>query len=266
MKTSSKENMNKVPIQTLNKCLKHIILFLIVISFMQETSAQDAVEEIDASKPTNFYSSLDNSLEYSNANVYGYRGNLTFALSESHLLLAEVPLLYNEKTEYFGIGDLRARYFFLPYKNYDKLFGAFGPSLDVFVPTGNVDKGIGTGSWVISPGITIGLVADWIQVFPIISYQYVSKSSTKLIPEDQKKEAHGLSMQAIVPIIISDKFFISVTPVYRLNNFSDTKQDRFVQQFAAVYALAEKMQLSAYFSNNSKDEIFVYRLGLTVFL
>ena len=252
------------------KPLLYSSLVVLLFAWSNEAVAQDAVEEIDASKPTNFYSSLDNSVEYSqrpNANVYGYRGNLTFALSESHLLLAEVPLLYNEETKHFGIGDLRARYFFLPYKNYDKLFGAFGPSLDVFVPTGNVDKGIGTGSWVISPGITIGLmVADWIQVFPIISYQYVSKSSTNLIPEDQKMEAHGLSIQAIVPIIISDDFFISVTPIYRLNNFLDTKQDRFVQEFAAVYSLAKKMQLSGYFSNNAKDKIFVYRLGLTVFM
>ncbi len=254
----------------MGKYFKIIGLFLISISVFQDVSAQDEVDEIDASKPTNFYNTLDNSLEFSqrpNANVFGYRGNLTFALSESHLLLAEVPLLYNDATKHFGLGDLRARYFWLPYKNYDKFFGAFGPSLDVFAPTGNVDKGIGTGSWVISPGLTLGLmVADWIQVFPIVSYQYVSKSKTDLIPEDQKMDAHGLSIQAIVPIILSDEFFISVTPIYRLNNFSDKGSERFVQEFAAVYVLNEKIQLTSYFSANSKDDLYVFRLGTTIFL
>ena len=89
-------------------------------------------QEIDASKPTNFYPLLDNSLEYnkreSGGNLFGYRAQLIYPPSEAHLFLFEAPLLYNTMTEKFGLGDLRARYFFLPYKNYDKLFGAFGPS------------------------------------------------------------------------------------------------------------------------------------------
>ncbi len=65
----------------------------------------------------------------------------------------------------------------------------------------------------------------------------------------------------MIPIVLSDDFFISITPIYRLNNFTDTKQDRFVQEFAAAYALTEKLQLSGYFSANTKDDMYVYRLG-----
>ena len=143
-------------------------------------------QEIDASKPTNFYSFIDNSLEYTDSSnaVYGYRANLTLAPSEKHLVLAEIPLLYNEGTDKLGLGDIRARYFFLPYKNYDRLLGAFGPSLDVFAPTGSYEDGLGSSSWVISPGITVGLMAaDWIQFFPILSYQYTSEPDT-----DQKNQ------------------------------------------------------------------------------
>lgn len=89
--------------------------------FGQDQSNESEDGDIDSSKPTNFYSFLDNTLEYSNQksqNVFGYRGKLTLALSEAHLVLAEVPLLYNDRTEKFGIGDFRARYFWLPYKNY----------------------------------------------------------------------------------------------------------------------------------------------------
>lgn len=256
---------------------KYFCFILFSICAGIKVSAQDAgsqqgdeSQEIDASKPTNFYTTLDNSLEFSqrpNANVFGYRASATFAVSESHLVLAEVPLLYNDATKNFGLGDVRARYFWLPYKNYDKFFGAFGPSLDVFAPTGDVDNGIGSGSWVISPGITMGLmVADWIQVFPIISYQYVSKSNTSLIPEDLKTDANGLTFQAIIPIIISERFFTSVTPIYRLNDFSNEKSGNFVQAFSAVYVLNDKVQLTSFYSNNSKANVNVFRLGATIFL
>lgn len=60
-----------------------------------------------------------------------------FAPSEAHLILGEVSLLYNDRIEKFGLGDVRAPYFYLPYKNNDKFFGAFGPSVHVFMPTGN---------------------------------------------------------------------------------------------------------------------------------
>lgn len=154
------------------------IVFLLIFSTATVYS-QDTSGEIDASKPTNFYSMLDNTLENTSSpgqNIFGYRGKIMFAPSEAHLILGEVPLLYNDRTSIFGIGDIRARYFFLPYKNYDNFLGAFGPSIDFFAPTGSFENGIGSGRWIISPGITIGLmVADWIQFFPIISYQYASK-------------------------------------------------------------------------------------------
>ena len=57
------------------------ILFLILISVIsRQIYAQE--EDIDASKPTNFYSFIDNTLEYSsqdNQNVFGYRGTVNIA-------------------------------------------------------------------------------------------------------------------------------------------------------------------------------------------
>ena len=78
------------------------IYFLIsFILFNTVLFSQEKEEElIDASKPTNFYTLLDNTLEFTNhstngnkQNVFGYRGKLVLALSESNLILAELPLL-----------------------------------------------------------------------------------------------------------------------------------------------------------------------------
>jgi len=243
------------------------LLFIIcALGYAQEDSAEP---EIDASKPTNFYSFIDNNLEltaHENHNVFGYRGKLTFALSEAHLLLAEIPLLYNDMTSKFGLGDLRARYFWLPYKNYDKVLGAFGPSIDVFAPTGSFENGLGSGRWIISPGITVGLMAaDWIQFFPILSYQYASKPVYDNPPAEANNDTHGITFQVLVPIVFSDKFFVQITPNIKFNNIQDEREDRYIQELFASYSLNPKMQLTCFYNGNFTDNIHQMSLGLSVF-
>jgi hypothetical protein len=243
-----------------------VLILLTVLTFYATSLAQ----EIDASKPSNFYTFLDNNLELTNSpnqNVFGYRGNLTYAASEAHLILGELPLLYNNRTQKFGVGDIRARYFWLPYKDYSQFIGSFGPSVDLFIPTGSYEDGLGTSSWLISPGIMVGLMAaDWIQFFPILSYQYVSKPTSDLIPESQKKSRQGLTFQVIIPVVFNPVFFMQFTPILSRNDFDDEKADRFAQEISATYSLQEKLQLTGFFRGNFKDEVYSYRLGLTVYL
>lgn len=242
------------------------LILLTVVLFYATSLAQ----EIDASKPSNFYTFLDNTLELTNSqdqNVFGYRGNLTYAVSAAHLILVELPLLYNNRTKKFGVGDIRTRYFWLPYKDYSQFLGSFGPSVDIFIPSGSFEDGLGTSSWVISPGVMVGLMAaDWIQFFPILSYQYVSKSTTDLIPDAEKKNRHGLTFQVLIPVVFSPVFFMQFTPILSKNDFDDEKADRFAQEISATYSLQEKLQLTGFFRGNFKDEVYSYRLGLTVFL
>lgn len=247
-----------------------LIITALLISFGTFLFGQEEVV-IDASKPTNFYSYIDNTLEYSNQpnqNLFGYRGNLTLAPSEAHLILAEIPLLYNDRTKKFGLGDIRARYFWLPYKNYDNFLGAFGPSVDIFAPTGSFENGLGSSSWVISPGVTIGLMAaDWIQFFPILSYQYVSKPTADQIPEANKMDRSGLSFQVITPVVFSDALFMQITPVFSITDFNDVGgSSRFAQELTAVYTIKQGLQASAFYRGDFKDTIHTVRLGLTVFL
>lgn len=249
---------------------KGLLLASLVVMWFGASGVHAADKEIDSSKPTNFYSYVDNTFEYSSQpgqKLYGYRGNLTLAPSEAHLVLAEIPLLYNDRTQKFGLGDIRARYFWLPYKNYDNLFGAFGPSIDVFAPTGKYEDGLGSSSWVVSPGITGGLmVADWIQFFPILSYQYVSKPTTDAIPETLKKERNGLSFQVVTPVVLSPEFFVQVTPVFSRNDFDDDRSNRFALEATGVYTVKPKLQVTAYYRGNFEDKVHTGRLGLTLFL
>jgi len=61
-----------------------VLLINVTLMFGQDQNTGSEEGEIDSSKPTNFYSFLDNTLEYSsqkNQNIFGYRGKLTLALS-----------------------------------------------------------------------------------------------------------------------------------------------------------------------------------------
>ncbi|MBD0400032.1 hypothetical protein [Flammeovirga sp. EKP202] len=247
--------------------MKQFIFYFLLLFLPHFIFAQ---EEIDASKPTNFYTQLYNHLEYNYAkngpDTYGYRAEFMLAPSEAHLILAELPLLHNTGTDKTGIGDFRARYFYLPYKNYDKFLGAFGPSVDVFAPTGNYDHGLGSGAWLIQPGVTVGLmIAEWIQAFPILSYQYTSSPVIER-PGLFQDPQHGISFQVIAPIILSDKMFLQVTPIYTASNLGMERNDRYIQEFIAQYALSEKLQLSGFYRGIFKDDNHTARLALVVFL
>jgi len=248
------------------KFIRISLTALVLLAAAASASAQE--EAIDSSKPTNFYTFLENNLEYADSpgqKVYGYRGNLTYAPSAAHLVLAEVPLLYNDRTSKFGLGDLRARYFWLPYKNYDRLLGAFGPSLDVFAPTGSFENGLGSSRWVLSPGVTVGLMAaDWIQFFPILSYQYQSKPGSDLVADQTDRK--GYTFQVIVPIVFNEALFAQVTPVFQANDLGDDRYDRYVQEVTLVWTMAPKRQLSFFYRGNFEDEVHMFRLGYTLFL
>ena len=250
--------------------MKTYVLFIIFVFFFCNVSlyAQEE-QQIDASKPTNFYSYLNNSLEFlsreKKGNLIGYRANITYSPSERHLILGEVPLHYNLQKGKFGFGDIRARYFYLPYKNYEKFFGAFGPSVDIIAPVGNVANGIGNGRWVIAPGLAGALMfAEWFQVFPVLSYQYMSKpisSDTTAVSDP----INGITLQFISVFALSQKAFIVVTPTFNQHYVSGTGSFSYIQELSFGYMVGPKGQLSAYLKGDFKDNLYQVSVGYTVF-
>lgn len=250
--------------------MKIRIILIVTASLLctQMMNAQD--KEIDASKPTNFYSMLDNTMEFSsqkNQNVFGYRGKVSLAPSEAHLILGEIPIMYNDRTSKFGLGDIRARYFYLPYKDYSKTIGAFGLSVDVFMPTGNFENGLGSGRWIVAPGVTAGIMAaEWVQFFPVLSYQYMSKPTYDNPTPEANNDVSGITFQVITPIVFSEKFFVSLTPIYKINNINNINQDRFAYEFLASFSLTATMLLTGFYSGTPEEEIHTMSVGLTIYL
>lgn len=249
------------------KLIKVELTFLIILSALTTLAQQEPA--IDASKPTNFYSYLNNSLEFisreKNGNLVGYRAGITYSPSERHLILGEVPLQYNIQRGKFGLGDIRARYFYLPYKDYEKFIGAFGPSIDIIAPTGTSSNGIGTGRWIIAPGLATALMfADWVQVFPVLSYQYMSKpvSGDSTVVKDP---INGITLQFISVFALSQKAFVAVTPTFNEHFLAGTSSFSYIQELSFGYMVAPKGQISAYLKGDFKDNLYQMSVGYTVF-
>lgn len=240
-------------------------MLLIASCLNMQANAQQKTE-IDPSKPTNFYNSVNSALEYvgrgEGGNQMGLRLNLVLAPSDRHLVLGEIPLLYNDQSKAFGLSDIRVRYFYLPYKNYSKFFGALGPSIDIIAPTGSSAKGLGTGRWTIAPGIAMGLMfSEKLQVFPILSYQHMSKP---VIAETAHSAApiNGASLQFVTVIILSPKTYMNLTPQFAQTYQNGIGTFGYIQEATVGYQLNTKTLLALYakrdFNNNFSQVSFGY--------
>lgn len=222
---------------------------------------------IDASKPTNFYNSVNHALEFISrpigGNLMGYRANLVLAPSDRNLILGEIPILYNSESKKIGLGDVRARYFYLPHKDYTKFFGAFGPSIDIIAPTGSLANGLGTGRWTIAPGIALGFMfSQKVQVFPILSYQFTSKQVTGVLPSIDYP-INGGSIQFVTVLVPNSKNFFQVTPQFAQSYQNGQSAFAYIQEFNYGYQVSAKSIIGIYFKRDFKTELAQVSVGMT---
>ena len=241
-----------------------VAFFLIsLLGYGQEEQAKSK----DNSKPTNVYSQVDNFLEftqYKTFNTFGYNPKLSYTPNEDNALNIEVPFLYSTKTDKFGLSDIRLRYFYIPYRDYSKTFGAFGASMDVFIPTGKFEDGLGSSSWRFSPGFTFGLIineSQTISAFPVISYIYTTEPTSDQIPEELKEVDHGINFQVISSFVLSEDAFLLVTPIYDIKDIDDEKEDEFLLEVELVFDIArDKYQVGGFYRASFQSKVHTFRV------
>ncbi len=256
------------------KVVLGLISFLSFSVFVNnELIAQNDTVKVDNSKPTNVYSQIDNFLEYKKApdyQTYGYNGRISYAANADNLILAEIPFRYHTETEKFGISDVRLRYFYIPYRDYSKTLGSFGASVDIYIPTGNYENGLGSSAWRISPGVIIGLMANKsgsISFFPSLSYLYTSKPTSELVPEELKEEDHGFTFQVVSSFVINEDMFVQITPIYDVKDISDTREDEFILEIEPVFdILKDKYQCGFFYRGEMVSKVHTFSLYMTIFL
>ena len=255
-----------------NLSVKSIKVFLYAV-FTFAFQFGQAQDEKDNSKPTNVYSQIDNFLgftRHNDYNTFGYNPKLTYTPNDANALSLEVPFLYTTKTDNFGLGDMRFRYFLVPYRDYTKFLGSFGASLDVIIPTGKFEDGLGSSSWRFSPGLMFGLIlnqSQTISAFPVISYIYTTKPVSELIPEDLREVDHGINFQVITSFVLRSDAFLLITPIYDLKDLKDEREDEFSVEIESVFdIMRDKYQIGGFYRGAFLSNVHTFRVFFTVFI
>jgi hypothetical protein len=120
-----------------------------------------AEERIDPSDPTAVHAYVALSPEYRSmphgGSVSGARFDYNKDFADGRVLTdIELPVLTAHtpgRGSAVGLGDIRAKAFYLPYVSPTGTFQAFAINLDLTAPTGDSDRGLGTGTWVFMPAL-----------------------------------------------------------------------------------------------------------------
>jgi hypothetical protein len=226
---------------------------------------------IDPSKPTNFYTRLSNNVEYNilkgGKRTYGYRANFAWASSrQHHWMYAELPLLYANSSQKFGISDMRFRYYWVPYKNYKKKPGAFGLAIDSYVPTGKLEDGLGRGRWIVATGLSTAFVFGKFSTFPYFYYLYSGKIMSNKTPEQNKKELNGYIIQSIFVFSIDNKSYFDFTPIFMKNSYSNAGKNDFVLEGNYLYMVKQnKLQVGGFARRYFRGNSTTIRIGMRLY-
>ena len=100
--------------------LRLLLCCFLVMSVSNLYGQEEAGKVKDNSKPTNVYSQVDNFFDAPispNSTPFGYIPTLSSAPNEDNSLTLELPFLFSTKTDRVGLGDIRVRYFYIPYRD-----------------------------------------------------------------------------------------------------------------------------------------------------
>ena len=237
------------------KKIKFIYIFTMLscsISFAQEKPTQ----EIDPSKPTNLYTQFNTLSEinkYDEFSTYGTRLNFEYAFNPDNLLLVEVPFLYNDLTKKTGLSDTRIRYFNAVKRNISKTIIAIAPFVDISIPTGNSNYGLGEGTWSLAAGAVVGMViSEKVALFPGVNYVYLTKLSES-----------GFGLQTNMSVSFSKKSFLFVNPIVTFFSFDTIVQAELNYNYILK---PNKFKVNLGWLPNFTNNINTIRLGATFFL
>lgn len=256
----------------MNKFLKStFFLFVLSSVVLNAQESNRSKQDIDPTKPTNLYTQLNTSLEYQsgkNQNLFGIRTNIQYAFNPDNLLLAEVPLLYNDRTSKFGLGDMRLRYFTAVKRNISKSFIAIVPFADISLPTGSFENGLGTSIWSLAGGMVFGFILNKkLSIFPGLSYVHITEPSTDLIPDANKYSSNGIGLQFNASYVINKSTFLFVNPTPSFLNANGNWKTFWSGEFSINKIITpNKFKINAFWSPNLTTEVHIFRIGATLFI
>lgn len=237
--------------------MKSILLALVFLSFSSFALAQEKPisQTIDPSKPTNLYTQVNVQGElnsYRGFDTYGTRLNFQYAFNENNLVLAEVPFLYHSKTQHFGISDTRVRYFNVQRLKSKTLF-ALAPFLDVYIPAGKAEHGLGAGTWSLSAGVIAGLIfSKSVSMYPGAGYVYLTQS-----------QSSGLQLQSNLSLKFSESTFAFINPSVLIMDSQTIWQGEI--DINQIF-IQNKFKGNIGWLPNFTNKVNTFRIGVTFFM
>jgi hypothetical protein len=254
----------------MNKTYLLISLFITAL-FPLSVFAQHTEKDIDPSKPTNLYTQVSLAFDYKSSDLqdlYGGRGSVSYAINEDNLLVAEIPFLRNSLTKKTGLSDVRVRYFTAVKRNITKNLIAIAPFVDITMPTGKFEDGLGTSSWALSTGGVVGLMfSEKLGLFPGVGIMYLTKPGTNLIPDSLKYSSTGISFQFNASYSFDKDTYVFINPTPSIMNTNGSWKTYWAGEISFNRVIIpNKLQLGLYWGPNFTDKSNSFRLGVSSFL
>jgi hypothetical protein len=156
---------------------------------------------------------------------------------ESILLLADVGYGHRTGTNESGIVDSRVRFFHVPYRNDNDSawVSSAGWSIDSYIPFGNVDKGLGSGNWVLAPGIIWTHNLPVVTVAPNLSYQitWANDDLDDDIGSGEPDDSRAVRAEINLAVDVPDRYWLLVTPAYTWG-LRNTDDGGFIKVFTGI--------------------------------
>ena len=219
----------------------------------------------DASDPTNVAFHVMGEWEWQRLN--NNEGNL-IALKLSPFIpitLGQQKLLFNFEVRLpqyagltgvshsSGIGDTRLKLFWLISTGNDNV-RAVVPSFDAIAPTGDEDRGLGGGQWILMPNVVFALqpAKNW-SMYPFFRYVHSDDVQTNLVPDlplpDEPglfdtSDLRGFNLEWTNVLQLEDAFFnwFEFTPDY-FKNFTGDRSETFTMKYTAAKQVRDGMFL-----------------------
>jgi hypothetical protein len=147
-------------------------------------------------------------------------------------------------------------------------FHVIAPFVDITLPTGSFEDGLGSSSFVLAAGAVYGFAASKkIMLFPGLSVVHVTKPGTDLIPDASKFSSTGFSAQANVSISFNKSWFLSVNPIMTMLNTDGEWNEDWSGEFNLNHMIIpNKLKANIGYFPNFTSETNTVRMGATFFL
>lgn len=247
------------------------LLFVISLSVLPVAgvTAQDfsSSKKIDPSNAGNLYTQINTGLEYKHVhgayNLYGMRVNGQYAFNPNNLLLFEVPVMYNDKTEKFGVSDLRVLYYSAVWRHPKSTFSFLIPFIDVTIPTGSYTHGLGSGRWTFTTGLITGVILNKrVSIFPGLGYIHSTKNR-KDIPGDTR--ANGFSIQTNASVKLSRHSYVFINPIFAYIHSFHAWKANWSGELNYNYMIKPTFKINARWNPDFTNKSHLYRLGTTFY-